>query len=59
MTPRDTIGSHVCNDRHELYAFVRDTRLPAGYFDNPWRITPNRVLWALTILAAALLVACV
>ena len=30
---KDDIGTHYSNDRANLYAFERNSRIPRGYFD--------------------------
>ena len=55
---RQNIGTHFVNDRHNLYFYVRDSRIPHGSFDNPRRLTQDGSIYLVCIvIAAALLIA--
>ena len=49
---RQNISSHYTMDRHSLYYFVRDSRLPWGTFDNPHRLTQTGSLWLVCAVIA-------
>ena len=43
-------------DDDRLYRFVRDSRLPHGTFEQRYRLTPDRLLWAASLVVAGLLI---
>jgi hypothetical protein len=49
MNPRDNISSHYTNDRDDLYRFVRDSKIPLGYFDRKRLTADQLVVWTCII----------
>jgi prenyltransferase beta subunit len=56
MNKRDLISSHYSNDRDDLFRFVRDTRLPLGYFRDRRLPTADQCVFWVCIAAAVIAV---